>query len=51
MWTGHEVFILLGYTPASLHDSWPTFQDSVVISSSRVHYPINNVGTGGYRNV
>ena len=51
MWTGSEVFILIGYDPASLHDSCPTFQDSVVISSSGVQYPMNNAGTGGYRNI
>jgi hypothetical protein len=51
MWTGSEVFILVGYGPASLHDSCLTFQDSVVISSSRVQYPMNNARTGGYRNI
>lgn len=51
MWTGSEVFIFLGYGPASLYDSCPTFQNSVVISSSRVQYPMNNAGTGGYRNI
>jgi len=51
MWTGSEVFILLEYGPASLHDSCPTFQDSVVISSSSVQYPMDNDVTGGYRNI